>query len=738
MRGEERTVSEHTPVSAALTSPTALLNADLFAELNSHGASLIWQVDPEGIIRFVGSALERLLGVTKSQQVGTSVLDRVHPADHEKVRQAIAETLAKPSHLPTMEFRVRGTEDRWHALEAVLVTQGHTDGVRVLLNLRDVTERKRREARIQRKVEWFKALTKHSDVVILVFDTDATCMFASGATEEVLGRPQSEMSWAVFVASVHEQDRARVLVQIQRASRKPGVAVSVEYKLRHPGGRVIIAESRFVNGASDPELRGFVIYTRDITERKIQDPVTGLPNRNFLHERLRQIVENRPASGPPFGLLLVEVDDYDALESNFGEAASSEMLAQLAKRLIGAAGKHGTVARIGKAQLAILKDVLHTHAEATELAEMVQLATCSPFEHDGQDMHLTVSIGIVVGDRKRHDTAQAVLRAARTALHSARSSGRSRAAMFETRMAQHLLSRFGLENDLHLAIERGELDVHYQPIVRIKTGEVSGFEALVRWHHPIRGLVSPAVFIPVAEEAGLIVDIGAWVLTRACRQLRAWDQVKGLEGVLTMGVNLSPEQLVDDRLLEMVRANLSTMDISPERMKLELTETALVENPEAVAKVLTELKTLGVQLALDDFGTGYSSLSYLHQFPFDVLKIDRSFVSDVDTSDRRRNLLGAIVNMGRSLGLSVIAEGIETEGELQVLAEMQCDYAQGYLIARPVPALQALEHALARRPTSEPVEPTAAPRLSPDTPQFERPVSRAMVRPRREKGHQPR
>jgi EAL domain-containing protein (putative c-di-GMP-specific phosphodiesterase class I) len=348
------------------------------------------------------------------------------------------------------------------------------------------------------------------------------------------------------------------------------------------------------------------------------------------------------------------------------------------------------VARIGGDEFVVVVSELRSEREALEVADRTRRQFSQPFEVRDSEIASSVSIGVAVADGT--DPAvdgEAMVRDADTAMYQAKEAGRDGVAVFDGSMRDRASRRLALERDLHHAVDRRELTVHYQPIVELTTGRITGFEALLRWDHPMWGQIPPLSFIPVAEDTGLIVEIGAWVLREALRQLAEWRHDLRGGNKLSMAVNLSARQLRDDRVVERVRRAIVDAGIPPESVTLELTESTLMENPATAAELLTQLKALGVSIAIDDFGTGYSSLAYLRRFPVDCVKIDRAFVDDLDRDDTaEETLIAAIVAMAGALSVETIAEGVETEAQHQRLRALGCDEAQGYLFSRPAAADQ--------------------------------------------------
>ncbi len=420
------------------------------------------------------------------------------------------------------------------------------------------------------------------------------------------------------------------------------------------------------------------------------DSLTGLPNRALLTDHLKLSIERaRLRRDHLFAVLFLDLDRFKNINDSLGHAAGDQLLNEIARRLETCLRPTDTVARLGGDEFAILLDGLDAQFDAIRVADRVQEELMRPFFLNGHEVYTAASIGITFSNHI-YDHPENVLRDADTAMYRAKEKGKGRYELFDTEMHDDALSRLQLENDLRRAIERQEFEVYYQPIITLATGRIAGFEALIRWHHPERGLVSPAEFIPLAEETRLITEIGDWVLNESCRQMSEWRRLLPTHAQLTISVNLSSKQFTQHDLIERIKETLRATGLAPQFLKLEITESAVMENAESAALMLVQLRELGVQLSIDDFGTGYSSLSYLHRFPVDTLKIDRSFVSRMCEGDENAEIVRTIVTLASNLGMVVIAEGVETREQHEQLKALKCDYGQGYLYSKPANAETAL------------------------------------------------
>ncbi len=421
-----------------------------------------------------------------------------------------------------------------------------------------------------------------------------------------------------------------------------------------------------------------------LVDNAFRDELTGLPSRYVFMERLSQAVKRAELREEyKFAVLFLDLDRFKLVNNSLGYTIGDELLVETARRLQRCVKSFDTVARLNGDEYAILLEDIHNERDAGHVADRIQKELSGSISLSGHDVFTTASIGIALGGSEYHSPAE-ILQDAQTAMYRAKTSGKARHEIFNSEMRPPVLKRLELETDLRRALEREEFQLWYQPIFLLDSHDLVGFEALIRWAHPLRGLVFPKDFIPIAEEIGLIMPIGWWVLKEACLQLKIWqDQFVG-KCPLTLSINLSGSQCKQPNMISEIEHVLEETGSDPQFLKFEITETVLIESTESILSELSRLKDLNIQLYMDDFGTGYSSLSYLRRFNIDKLKIDRSFVSRLETSERDQQIVRTIVTLAHSLNMGVIAEGVESPTQLSVLTEMGCDFGQGYHFSKPL------------------------------------------------------
>lgn len=550
---------------------------------------------------------------------------------------------------------------------------------------------------LRRSEERFRSLVQNGSEMITLIAADATCIYQSPSVERVLGYPWRQYIGRPALDFVHPDDRARVQRELRdlRQAGAPRAVRMVELRAQHRDGGWVYLEALATNLLDDPAVRGIVLNSRDITERKLledqlswqafHDALTGLPNRALFRDRLEHAVARTNRQHGTIAVMFLDLDRFKLVNDSLGHDVGDQLLVAVGQRLLETVRESDTLARLGGDEFTVLvEDVVDTR-ELMQLAERIIERLRQPFPLSvGPEVFVSVSIGIALGINGRQG-ADELLRSADIALYRAKGHSQGGYEVFRPSMLEQPTSRLELESDLQRAIERDELRIYYQPELDLRTGELCALEALVRWQHATRGLILPTEFIEVAEETGLIVPVGRWVLETACRQAVKWPPTSA--GVLpTLSVNLSARELQQPDLIEHIVGVLEQVGMRADRLRFEITENVLVQEAQSTLATLRALKELGIQIAIDDFGIGYSSLSYLTRLPVDTLKIDRLFVSGQGREIGNLAIIRAVASLAQALEMTVTAEGIETAEQLRRVVEAGCRRGQGHYFAYPVPA----------------------------------------------------
>ncbi len=546
--------------------------------------------------------------------------------------------------------------------------------------------------------ERFRSLVQNASDIAMLSDADARLRYVSPAIKRVFGYEPSEVLGKERWGFVHPEDMDLVTAAWEAALKSAEPVAPIEYRARHADGSWRWVELVMGNLLDDPAVGGIVLNIRDITERKaaeeamlhqaFHDALTALPNRALFLDRLGQALARQRRRGSVTAVLFLDLDRFKWINDSLGHAAGDELLSLVAARLTEAVRPGDSVARFGGDEFVALCDDLDGEWEATAIGERLIKALSAHLCVEGRDITVTASLGIATTASPAGTTPDSLLRDADAAMYRAKERGRNRIEVFQRGMRTRAVERLEVETDLRRALERGELRVFYQPVVRLAGTAMLGVEALVRWQHPDRGLVAPADFIPVAEETGLIQPIGAFVLNEACRQVAVWNRANADRTPLSVAVNLSARQMSAADLTRLVRTALDHSGLEPGLLCLEITESVLMEDVAASRNILLSLKELGVRLGIDDFGTGYSSLLYLRRFPVDFLKVDRSFVSGLGENSEDGAIVAGVLGLAHALGVGAVAEGVEKPEQADRLATMGCELAQGYLWSRPLAAAE--------------------------------------------------
>jgi diguanylate cyclase (GGDEF)-like protein/PAS domain S-box-containing protein len=555
-------------------------------------------------------------------------------------------------------------------------------------------------AEVARRETYYRAVAMKSSDAFVVVDEAGRIIDASDALESLLSVTTDLAIGSDAMSIVIREDRELAHALMIDAWSKPGTTLTGEVRAHTGDGRVICMQLRITSLLDDPAVRGIVINAHDISEQKrvedelshqaFHDSLTGLPNRSLLRDRIDHALVSRGPVGEAVTLLFCDLDGFKLINDAAGHDAGDKVLNVVADRLRRIVRPADTVARLGGDEFVVLLEH-STREEATAIAARITQSVADPIDAGGTSHRVTVSVGLAaaaLGELGGSVTADDLLRDADIAMYGAKVGGRNRVVSYEPSMREDTTERRILAADLVGALERGEFEAYYQPIVNLHDGSTVGCEALIRWNHPTRGQIAPVGFVGLAEESGAIIPIGAWMLRAACAFATTWP-LPADGPPLKISVNLSPVQIADATIVGHVLDALQSTRLDPARLILELTESVLVDNPVAVASRLHELSALGIRLAIDDFGVGYSSLSYLRQFPFDILKIDRSFIDGINDPKELPAIVRGLLDLGRTLHLDVVAEGVEDDIQRRALVNEGCAVGQGYYFARPMTALEA-------------------------------------------------
>ncbi len=705
------------PVQAALHLQAKALEASI------NGIVIADMRLPERPLIYVNPAFEKISGYAPDEILGRNCRflqgDRRDEETNLAARQTMRDCLNRHVSCAVIlrNFRKDGTPF-WNELFMAPIFDSagvltHYVGVQ-----NDVAARVEAEAALQksrdelerRVIERTATLRQQEQFLRQVLDTDPNLIFVKNAAgvytlaneaiaalygvtpEEMIGKTDADFSPEASESAQFLRDD-REVIGLQQEKFIPAEMIT-----DFQGRKRWLQTVKRPLASPDGTVRHLLGICADITARKeaedkiahqaFHDPLTDLPNRPLLLNRLDQALARSARTKGTLGLMFVDLDNFKIINDSLGHEAGDTLLRTVAERLIACTRPGDTVARLGGDEFVILLEEIGGAEEAETIAHRASKAIQAPFRLGDRDVFPGASIGLTVTTRNDSRTSGDLLRDADTAMYQAKMDGKGHCAFFDANMNTRAQERLALENDLERAISSGEFAVYYQPLIDFQSGRVTGVEALARWEHPTRGMISPAKFIPIAEETGMIVALGKWILREACFEARRWQSTYPDARDLVMSVNLSVRQMMERDIVAQVAAILEETGLAPQHLKLEITESMMMRDATASIDTLTGLQELGIHLAIDDFGTGYSSMSHLSQMPLNTLKIDRSFVNRIGVSDSDEAVIRAIIILARTLGLSVTCEGIETQEQFNYLQNLGCDTAQGYLMHRPLPAAQ--------------------------------------------------
>jgi diguanylate cyclase (GGDEF)-like protein/PAS domain S-box-containing protein len=754
----------HVDVTARKKAEAALrASEERFRTLVDRTFDIVAVSDHRGKVTYVNDAVRELLGYEPAELVGSEWRRLIHPDDlHATLRANRAVTAGGAN--ARFRYRARHRDGTWRTFEAVVADLSADPAVAGILSVsRDVTDQHRQELLLAGQTRVLEAIATDTDVGttlgmlvalieelldgmvgsvllaaepgvlrpgpgprvpapiasllaegILVTDPAKPCAVAAACHRPVLvDDVEADARWSGIVELCRDAG-VRSIWSIPIVSRADGEVLGTFAVYGSEPARPVEADLRALQTCG--HLAAIAIERARSRERlahqALHDVLTGLPNRALFADRLDQALARSRRSGRSVAVLFCDLDRFKVVNDSLGHDVGDRLLVEVAGRLRRALRPGDTVARFGGDEFTILCEDLASPDEAIAVAERVAATIARPVELDGEEVVVTASIGVAVGG-SGSDDPDALVRDADTAMYRAKGGGRDRWVLFDERMRANVRARLQMEGRLRHAAARGELVLHYQPLADLFDGTVDAFEALLRWHHPDHGLLAPAAFLDVAEESGLIVPIGAWVINEACRQAVSWGRHDPDRRTPAVWVNLSARQLASPQLPATVRSATAEAGLPPERLCLEITESALMHDVRTARTVLAGLKDLGVRVAVDDFGTGYSSLSYLRRFPVDYVKVDRTFVGGLGEDPEDAAIVAAIVGLGSNLGLTVVAEGIETPAQLTELRALGCPMGQGFLLARPRPAVELGTPPPRRLPLPDPTRPPDPARVAP-------------------------
>ena len=704
--------------SAALTESLLRRRSERrFRALVENSSDIVMVVNSDRLISFASPAAHRLLGLPEQTMIGSHPARWLHPDDWP-VLAALLDSEHPPGEGDEggREVRIRHIDGshRWFELRSKNLSND-PEIAGLVVTAREISDRKAAEQDLANSEARFRALVQNSSDVVCVIDDEARFIYVSPAVTEMLGYTpdQLEGTEAIGLADPDHLDQLLIDYPELLPEELPDTVFEIrrfEAQVKHRNGETRSLDISITDLRDEPAIGGIVLNARDVTVRKsleqdlrhqaLHDNLTGLPNRTMFTQQTALALQTSSRVGS-VGALFIDLDDFKTVNDSLGHATGDQLLREVATRLEAHLADAELAARLGGDEFAVLvvdaHDVEIVHQVAAEVIELV----ARPFYVNEREIRLTCSIGIAVATSRDDADAKVLLRSADVAMYVAKERGKNCSAVFEEHLHASVFERLEMKADLTRAVEDGQLACHYQPIVSLQTGRITGVEALVRWDHPERGPLSPDAFIPLAEDTGLIVPLGRWVLNEACQQLRAWQLQLPPTSSLTMSVNLSVRQLAHGNIVADVREAVDEAQIDPSTLTLEITETTLMHDTEVTRHRLAQLRELGVSLAVDDFGTGYSSLQYVQRFPIDIIKIDRTFVTGLGTSAGDSAVVQSMIELCQRLGVHAVAEGIETPEQVITLQSLGADLGQGYWFSRPVPASD-IDALLAAHPSDSP------------------------------------
>jgi diguanylate cyclase (GGDEF)-like protein/PAS domain S-box-containing protein len=687
-----RDVTERRKIEEALKE-----SEERFRALVQNASDLITILEADGTVRFDSPAVERMLGYEPDERVGTSAFDYMHPEEVPPVKRAFSEAVDEYGVQPPVEFRLRHKDGSWRHIEATRSNLLDEPAVRgIVSNSRDVTERKEAERALRESEERYRAVVERSVEAIYLFDPETKRVLKTNAAfEDLLGYAADELlDMKIYDFVAHDVDDIDMNVKRHLIEEKRFVG---ERKYHRKDGRLLEVEVSATLVPYDGK-ESVCCVVRDVTERKaleeqlarqaLHDSLTDLPNRALFLDRLGHILARARREDSHAAVLFVDLDDFKIVNDSLGHESGNRLLTQVAERLRSCVRPGDTVARLFGDEFAVLLESSTAGDEAQMVAARVLEKLQAPFDLDGREIFASASIGITDcepvrdADQAPHqERPEDILRRADLAMYTAKRRGKNGYEVFSPSMNTRVFERMEVENELRRAVEREEFIVHYQPIIDLNTGTIRGVEALARWNHPERGLILAEEFAQIAEETGLIRPVGRRVFEAACRKAKEWRE-QHPDRSLLMSVNFSASQFAHQA--DLIPKVLNDTGLDPRALVIEITERAVMDDAEFAMGKLQRMKDLGVSFVIDDYGTGYSCLKYLKLMPVDSLKIDSSFIAGLGRDWGDTAIVSGTIDLAHALGLTVIAEGVETAEQLERLKELNCDLVQGYYLSEPV------------------------------------------------------
>ena len=676
-------------------------SARRFEALVQHASDIIIVVDEGGRLQYVSPAFERVLGKSRNQFGSRPAVDLMHPEDVASMRSTPSGDQYDVDIGRRAELRLQHADGAWRWFEATVTDRLGDPDVRGLVsNLHDITDRKHADEALREAHERFRSAFENAPIGMSMADLNGVILRANPALGRLLGRNAGDLPGLHIDSFTHPDDKDVSKSELARLVAGESESYRIEKRYVHADGHDVWASLHMscVHDNTGKPLY-FIGQVEDVTESRalrerlaqaaIHDPLTSLPNRELFMDRLETSLLLSSRNRRRVLVMFLDIDRFKLINDSLGHDVGDQILCAVADRLRSVMRASDTLARFGGDEFTILCPEDHDEKEALQVADRLVGAMSDPIVLPSGEIFVSLSVGMALSSGDTVSAAM-LLRNADVAMYQAKDRGPARIEIYREANESHVVSRLRTSNELHRALERNELELHYQPIVDLDTETLVGMEALVRWQHPTRGLLSPREFIPLAEDSGLISRVGAWVLKEACQQIAEWATRCATSGDddahLNIAVNISALQLGEPGFPRQVAEILESSGILAGQLSLEITESALMRDPDDAILVLQRLRNLGLHLEIDDFGTGYSSLSYLQRFPVETLKIDRSFVEEMDRNSESVAIVRTIMGLGESLGLAVIAEGVERTAEAARLKTLGCHLGQGYLYGVPLPA----------------------------------------------------